>query len=110
MVSGIHIDVYQVFSLTTQVDVEYVRHLKRFIPLKEMQKCKELSEMALIKRGRLSIQPVRKSEWDFILSLESKEMNIDKAEKMKDDVRLVSSKSPAKTTKRTSVRKRMKLS
>lgn len=54
------------------VDVEYVRHLERFVSLKELQGYKDakLKEMNLIKRGRLSIQTVRQSEWDFILALE----------------------------------------
>jgi predicted RNA-binding protein with PUA-like domain len=30
-----------------------------------------LNQMVLLKRGRLSIQPVSKSEYDFILSLEN---------------------------------------
>lgn len=57
------------------VDVQYVRHLKRFIPLKEIQSYKDskLKDMVLIKRGRLSVQPVSKEEYDFILELENKE-------------------------------------
>ncbi len=50
--------------------MEYVRHLKRFLPLSELQSYKELSDMALIKRGRLSVQPVKQDEWDFIVNLE----------------------------------------
>ncbi|CAO3683218.1 unnamed protein product [Umbelopsis vinacea] len=52
------------------VDVKFVRKLKRLIPLKELQSCKDLSEMMLIKRGRLSVQPVTDDEYNFILSLE----------------------------------------
>jgi predicted RNA-binding protein with PUA-like domain len=57
------------------VDVEYVRHLDRFVSLKELQGLKdheELREMALLKRGRLSIQPLKKNEFDFIVELSSK--------------------------------------
>ncbi|KAI9203956.1 thymocyte nuclear protein 1-like protein [Polychytrium aggregatum] len=54
------------------VDVEYVRTLDRFISLKELQShgTKELSSMALIRRGRLSVQPVSAGEWEYIMSLE----------------------------------------
>jgi predicted RNA-binding protein with PUA-like domain len=56
------------------VDVKFVRKLKRFIPLKELQEYKEseLKDMTVIGRGRLSVQPVREKEWEFILALEDK--------------------------------------
>lgn len=53
------------------VDVKHVRTLSRTIPLRELKEKPELSDLALVKRGnRLSIMPVTKSQWDFILSLE----------------------------------------
>jgi predicted RNA-binding protein with PUA-like domain len=53
------------------VDVKYVRHLPRTITLKELKERPELAELALVRRGsRLSIMPVTKAQWDFILSLE----------------------------------------
>lgn len=54
------------------VDVEFVRHMKRYIPLKELQSHQDsdLKGMFLLTRGRLSVQPVAKKEFDFILSLE----------------------------------------
>ncbi|KAI8583116.1 hypothetical protein K450DRAFT_196314 [Umbelopsis ramanniana AG] len=55
------------------VDVKFVRKLNRLIPLKELQSYKELSDMVLIRRGRLSVQPVSKEEYDFILSVENKD-------------------------------------
>jgi predicted RNA-binding protein with PUA-like domain len=57
------------------VDVQYVRHLKRFIPLKELQSYKSaaLKNLALVNRGRLSVQPVSEEDFDFILKLEDKE-------------------------------------
>ena len=56
------------------VDVKFVRKLKRLIPLKELQEYKdvELKDMTVVGKGRLSVQPVRKTEWDFILGLEDK--------------------------------------
>ena len=53
------------------VDVKHVRDLKREIPLDELKTYPELSEMRLVQKGnRLSIMPVAKEEWDFILSIE----------------------------------------
>ncbi|XP_038634891.1 thymocyte nuclear protein 1 [Scyliorhinus canicula] len=62
------------------VDVQFVRMMKRFISLAEMKrhhqehKTKEgpLKNMALFTRARLSIQPLAKEEFDFVLSLEDK--------------------------------------
>ncbi len=53
------------------VDVKYVRALSRTITLSELKQLPELSELALVRRGnRLSIMPVTKQQWDFILALE----------------------------------------
>jgi len=54
------------------VDVKFVRRLKRLIPLKELQEYKEtvLKDMVVVGKTRLSVQPVRQKEWDFILTLE----------------------------------------
>ena len=56
------------------VDVKFVRRLKRLIPLKELQEYKEaeLKDMTVVAKGRLSVQPVREHEWNFILTLEDK--------------------------------------
>jgi predicted RNA-binding protein with PUA-like domain len=55
------------------VDVRYVRHLKRTIPLTELKQYADgpLAELPLVRRGnRLSIMPVTPAQWDFILGLE----------------------------------------
>lgn len=53
------------------VDVQYVRKLKRVITLQELKEHSELQSMLLLRKGnRLSIMPVTKQEWDYILSLE----------------------------------------
>lgn len=53
------------------VDVRYVRKLRRTISLKELKTKSELGDFTLLKQGnRLSIMPVSKLQWDFILSLE----------------------------------------
>lgn len=53
------------------VDVRFKRKLKRVIPLAELKDRKELDGFALLARGnRLSVLPVTKQQWDFILGLE----------------------------------------
>ena len=55
------------------VDVKYVRKLKRIIALSELREHAEgkLEGMMVLRRGnRLSITPVTKKHWDFILTLE----------------------------------------
>jgi len=54
-----------------RVDVKYVRRLARTITLKELKLKTELADFTLVKNGnRLSIMPVSKVQWDFILALE----------------------------------------
>jgi predicted RNA-binding protein with PUA-like domain len=53
------------------VDVKFKRKLKRTISLSELKELEELEDMPLVRKGnRLSIMPVTKEQWDFILSLE----------------------------------------
>jgi len=53
------------------VDVQFVRKFKRTITLHELKEIKSLSDMPLLRRGnRLSVMPVSKKDWDFILKLE----------------------------------------
>jgi len=53
------------------VDVKFVRKLKRLIPLAELKSKRALESLALVRRGnRLSIMPVSKKQWNFILGLE----------------------------------------
>ncbi len=55
------------------VDVKFVRKLKRTIALSELRAFAEtrLDGLALLRRGnRLSVMPVAKKHWDFILGLE----------------------------------------
>ena len=53
------------------VDVRYLRKLSRTITLKELKAKPELTGLALVRPGnRLSIMPVTKDQWNFILSLE----------------------------------------
>ncbi len=54
------------------VDVKFVRKLKRTITLDELkQHAARLKDFTLLKKGnRLSIMPVTKKQWDYILKLE----------------------------------------
>lgn len=54
------------------VDVQLVRKLKRTIALSELKTHRQaLGRLPLLRRGnRLSIMPVSREQWDFILSLE----------------------------------------
>ena len=53
------------------VDVKFVRKLKRVITLEELKGIDELADMALVRKGnRLSVMPVSKPHWDYILTLE----------------------------------------
>ncbi len=53
------------------VDVKYIKTLSRTISLKELKAQTHLADLALLRRGnRLSIMPISKTEWEFILALE----------------------------------------
>jgi predicted RNA-binding protein with PUA-like domain len=52
------------------VDIRFRRQFSRVISLNELKECAELQEMPLVGRGnRLSVMPVSKEQWQFILSL-----------------------------------------
>lgn len=53
------------------VDVKYKRKFNNMISLDELRNHSQLKTMKLLQRGnRLSVMPVTKKEWDYILSLE----------------------------------------
>jgi predicted RNA-binding protein with PUA-like domain len=52
------------------VDVEYVRHLNDVIPLDDLKEQKELKDMQLISRSRLSVSSVGRKHWDHVLTME----------------------------------------
>jgi predicted RNA-binding protein with PUA-like domain len=55
------------------VDVKYIRHTKRVIPLAELKAHAALENMPLVRKGnRLSIMPVSKTEWHYIISIENR--------------------------------------
>ncbi len=51
------------------VDVKPVKALKKPVPLTRIKETKSLSNMALIKLSRLSVQPVTTDEWMTIMEL-----------------------------------------
>lgn len=54
------------------VDVAAVEPMTAFVNLDDVKVLKGCEEMVLVKRGRLSVQPVRKKEWDAIMKFAEK--------------------------------------
>ena len=54
------------------VDIKPVKKLKRPVTLAEIKNNKQLSNMALIRLGRLSVSPVTDEEWSIIMELSEK--------------------------------------
>ena len=51
------------------VDLKPLKKLKKPVSLPLIKKDKRLADMALIRLGRLSVQPVKDSEWKIIMEL-----------------------------------------
>jgi predicted RNA-binding protein with PUA-like domain len=51
------------------VDIGFVGKLPRLVTLDEIKATPDLADMVLVKRSRLSVQPVTKSEFDRIVKL-----------------------------------------
>ncbi|MHB8123545.1 MAG: EVE domain-containing protein [Desulfuromonadaceae bacterium] len=51
------------------VDVRYCEPLRKIVTLEAIKQNPLLAEMPLVKRSRLSIQPVAESEWQIILTM-----------------------------------------
>ncbi len=51
------------------VDLKFHKKLKTPVTLEAIKKEMKLANMALVRIGRLSVQPVTKEEWDLILQL-----------------------------------------
>jgi predicted RNA-binding protein with PUA-like domain len=51
------------------VDVRYVKKLKKPVTLAEIKARATLKDMVLVKNSRLSVQPVRKKEFDMIVRM-----------------------------------------
>ena len=51
------------------VDLKPVRKLKKSVTLAQVKADKRLSEMALVRLGRLSVQPVTNDEWKIVMEM-----------------------------------------
>lgn len=51
------------------VDIRAVEPLERPVPIDEIRKTKGLEKMALVRLGRLSVQPVTSQEWETVIRL-----------------------------------------
>lgn len=51
------------------VDIRYVDTFPRFVSLDELRTHLQLEDMVLLNRSRLSVQPVAKNQFDFIVRL-----------------------------------------
>jgi predicted RNA-binding protein with PUA-like domain len=51
------------------IDLKPFKKLKSAVSLEQIKKDKRLSEMALIRIGRLSVQPVSEKEWSIIMQM-----------------------------------------
>lgn len=52
------------------VDIQFVQQFDELLPLDELRQKKPLADMELLRKGsRLSVQPVRKKEFDAILKM-----------------------------------------
>lgn len=51
------------------VDLKPHKRLKKPVPLTQIKADKRLADMALVRLGRLSVQPVTDSEWKVIMEL-----------------------------------------
>lgn len=54
------------------VDLEFVEAFRRLVPLEELKRTRGLQNMVLLKRGRLSVQPVTQQEFDIVKRLGAK--------------------------------------
>ena len=54
------------------VDFQPVKKLKRPVSMEEIKSDKRLKDMALLRLGRLSVQPVKEQEWNAIIELSEK--------------------------------------
>ncbi len=51
------------------VDVQYAEDVKRPVSLKEVKANEKLTQMALVRLSRLSVQPVTKEEWEEVMKM-----------------------------------------
>lgn len=69
VVSGYYPDPTDPKGRFGMVDFKAIKPVKKPVTLAQIKADPNLSEMALLKQMRLSVGPVRKSEWDYIMKL-----------------------------------------
>jgi predicted RNA-binding protein with PUA-like domain len=52
------------------IEIKPIKKLKRFIPLNEIKLDSNLSEMVLLKNSRLSVQPLKSGEFNYLSGLD----------------------------------------
>lgn len=58
------------------VDVQLMRKFDRAVTLEEIKQHAKLRDMQLVKRGRISVQVVKASEWDYVLQIVDSNKNV----------------------------------
>ena len=51
------------------VDVKAIKKLKNPVSLDQIKENSKLSDIALVKQSRLSVMPLKKTEWDIIIKM-----------------------------------------
>ena len=51
------------------VDIKYIKELKNPVSLADIKAQKKLQEIALVRQSRLSVMPLKKSEYDLIVKM-----------------------------------------
>ena len=51
------------------VDVKATKKLKKPVSLDQIKESEKLQDIALVKQSRLSVMPLKKTEWDIIIKL-----------------------------------------
>ena len=51
------------------VDVKAIKKLKNPVSLDQIKESDELKNIALVKQSRLSVMPLKKTEWDIIIKM-----------------------------------------
>ena len=56
------------------VDVKPLKKLKKTVTLTQVKATESLSQMALVRLGRLSVQPVTEDEWNIVMDMAETEL------------------------------------
>lgn len=71
IITEAHPDSTDTTDLWWCVDIAPVKKLARSISLEEVKKMPQCKDMALVKKSRLSVQPVTEKEWNVLLEKSS---------------------------------------